>query len=235
MWSTNNGNIISSTTSSIQVNKPGTYTIQSAIAQGCPVIRTDVVTVAMDTFPPVASFTAAPTGVNQIVLHGGDTAASNYNTPFGTSQGLLWNWSGPNGFTATSQNPVNSNVTGAYQLILTEMRNGCTDTVSNVISFVVLSAGTSNVARVNKVAEQSYVLAGTSLSANPRLIVNTKEAMITKVMVHNLAGQAVYTKQEVLRAGQNYIELPVRGRKDKLLIVSLFINNKVAFSGKAIF
>ena len=310
MWSTSDGNITSSTTNSIQVNKPGTYTIQASIAQGCPVIRTDVVTVATDTFPPVASFTTTPTGVNQIMLHGGDTTASNYNTPFGASQGLLWNWSGPNGFIATVQDPINSNTSGTYQLIVTEKRNGCTDTLSNVISFVVLAAGTSlkaetvnnsvllrwnmtdnkrvtafdierssngsafekigsnpnsmysftdndvpsgnivyrikiiavgepsyysNAANVNKAAGQSYVLAGTGLSVNPRLIVNTKETITTKVMVHNLAGQTLYAKQVVLQAGQNNIELPVSGRKDKLHIVSLYFNNRLQFSGKAIF
>jgi hypothetical protein len=254
--------------------------------------------------------------VNQIILHGGDTAASNYNTPFGGSQGLLWNWSGPNSFTATVQNPVTNNVSGTYQLILTEMRNGCTDTVTNLFSFAVLSAPIalkaepvnssvllrwnmtdnghvagfdierssngaafekigsvsvatantnsmysftdtdvpaanivyrikiiavgepsyySNVVRVNKAAGQSYMLAGTSLSANPRLIVNTKEAVTTKVMVCNTAGQTVYAREMVLQVGQNNIELPVSGRKDKLHIVSMFINNRLQFSGKAIF
>lgn len=233
MWSTSNGNITSSSTDSIQVNKPGTYTIQAAIAQGCPAIRTDVVTVVTDTFPPVASFYGSAV-LDQFILHGGDTAASNYNTPFGGSQGLLWNWSGSNGFTSTVQDPIVNNVSGtnSYQLILTEMRNGCTDTATNIISFALLSM--NKAPTVKKAAEQSYVLAN-SLSTNPRLIVNTKETIITKVMVYNSAGQTVYAKQVVLQAGQNNIELPVSGRKDRLYIVSLFINNRLQFSGKVIF
>lgn len=315
-WSTSNGNITSTSTNSIQVNKPGTYTIQASIAQGCPVLRTDVVTVAIDTFPPVASFTASPTGINQIKFHGGDTAASNHNTPFGGSQGLSWNWSGPNVFTATVQDPVTNNVSGTYQLILTEMRNGCADTVTNLISFAILSAPLalkaeqvnnsvllrwnmtddshvtafdierssngltfekigsaivsptntssiysftdndvpaanivyrikiiavgespyySNIVKVNTVVGQSYILAGASYSANPRLIVNTKEVVNTKIMVYNLAGQIVYERQLVLQAGQNNVELPASDRKDKLHVVSLFINNRLQFSGKAIF
>lgn len=233
VWSTSNGNITSTAPDSIQVNKPGTYTIQASIAQGCPVLRTDVVTVAIDTFPPVASFYGSG-DVNQFTLHGGDTTASNYNTPFGGSQGLLWNWSGPNGFTSTVQNPVINNASGtnSYQLILTEMRNGCTDTAINVISLAILSM--NKAPKEKKAAEQSFVLAGTSLSANPRLIVNTKETIVTKIMVYNSVGQTVYAKQVVLQAGKNNIELPVSGRKDGLHIVSLFINNRVQFSGKVI-
>ena len=316
-WSTGNGNITSTSTNSIQVNKPGTYTIQASIAQGCPVIRTDVVTVASDTFAPVASFYISTSAdMKQYILHGGDTAASNYSTPFGGSQGLLWNWSGPNAFIATVQNPVTDSVSGTYQLILTEMRNGCADTVTDLINLAVLStpiqlkaeavnssvilrwkmtdqqhvvtfdierssngspfekigsakasqtnsnsllsftdndvpAGNivyrikiiavgepsyySNVVRVDKASLQSYVLAGTNLSATPRLIVNAKESVTTKVIVYNSAGQTTYAKQIVLQPGQNNIELPASGMKDKLHIVSLFVNNRLQFSGKAIF
>ena len=195
-------------------------------------IRTDVVTVATDTFAPVASFYASSPAVNQLMLHGGDTAASNYNTPFGRSQGLLWNWSGPNAFSSTVQNPVTNNTSGIYQLILTEMRNGCADTVTNTISFAILSMNVAQRERqVN--AAQSIVLAGTN-SATPQLIVTTKETVTTKVMVYNLAGQTVYTKQVVLQAGKNNIELPASGIKGKLHIVSVFINNRLQFSGKAI-
>jgi hypothetical protein len=232
-WSTGNGNITSTSTNNAQVNKAGTYTIQASIAQGCPVIRTDVVTVATDTFAPVASFYVSSPAANQMMLHGGDTAASNYNTPFGGSQGLLWNWSGPNAFTATVQDPVTNTVSGTYQLILTEMRNGCADTVTNTISFVILSTNvTQREKPVN--AAQSIVLAGTN-SATPRLIINTKETVTTKVMVYTSAGQTVYAKQVVLQAGKNNIELPASGMKGKLHIVSVFIDNRLQFSGKAIF
>jgi hypothetical protein len=236
-WSTSDGNITSTAANSIQVNKPGTYTVQSSIAQGCPVTRTDVVIVTIDTFPPVASFYASSIGTTQMVLHGGDTAASNYNTPFGSSQGLLWNWSGPNGFTATVQDPVTNIESGTYQLVLTEMRNGCTDTVTNYISFTVLAANTAlNPERVNnRVNELSCMLAGTVFSAKPRLIVQAKESVTTKIVIYNSAGQTLYAKQVALNAGQNNLELPVSGGKNELHIVALFINNKLQFSGKAIF
>jgi hypothetical protein len=315
-WSTSNGNIVSTSTNSIVVNKPGTYTIQASLAQGCPVLRSDVVTVAIDTFAPVASFySSATANPNQFILHGGDTAASNYNTPFGGSQGFLWNWSGPNGFSATAQDPTINNVSGTYQLILTEKRNGCSDTATNVLSLVVLSSGVvlrsesvnssivlrwnmadkqvsafdiersrdggafekigsvsvpvtnagsrfsftdnevpfgnisyririvsttgssyySNIVKTGKDAGLSCALVGTGLSAIPRLIVNTKEAVSTKVVVFNSAGQTAYAKQMFLPAGQNSIELPAKGMKDKLQIVVVYINNQLKFSGKVVF
>jgi hypothetical protein len=139
-WTTGNGNITSTSANSIQVSKRGTYTVQAAVAQGCPVVRTDVVTVQTDSFPPVASFYVSVTAdLANYVLHGGNTSASNYSTPFGGSQGLLWNWSGPNGFTASVQNPVTDTATGIYQLIVTEQRNGCTDTATQYVSFAVLA------------------------------------------------------------------------------------------------
>lgn len=315
-WSTSNGNITSTSTNSIQVNKAGTYTLQASLAQGCPVLRTDVITVATDTFAPVASFYTTSPAVNQLLLHGGDTTASNYSTPFGGSQGLSWNWNGPNSFTSSVQDPVTSSVSGTYQLIVTETRNGCADTISHDISFALLSTNIvlkaepvnnsiilqwnmkdskrvtafdierssngasfekigsvtvastntntafsftdkdvptsknivyrikiitagepayfSTIASVTKAAGQSCMLAGTNPATNPRLIVNTKETVISTVVVYNSAGQTMYTKQMVLQAGQNNIELPVGGHKDKLHIVSLYINNRLEFSGKAI-
>src|SRR4029079_16130178 len=132
---------------------------------------------------------------------------------------------------ATVQDPVTSNTSGTYQLILTEMRNGCADTVTNTISFAVLSTNTTQREKPVNTA-QSIVLAGTN-SATPRLIVNTKEPVTTKVMVYTSAGQTVYTKQVVLQAGKNNIELPASGLKGKLHIVSVFIENRLQFSGKA--
>jgi hypothetical protein len=309
-WTTSDGNITATTENSITVNKPGTYTVQASRAEGCPVIRTNVITVSLDTFPPVASFTATATGFNQISLRGGDTAASNYVTPFGGSQGLLWNWSGPNGFSSTVQNPVTDNISGDYQLIVTEKRNGCTDTVTNVVSWVVLSSGVvlrseqvnsevvlrwnkpgnnavasfdierskngsgfekigsvsgarftftdhdvpagnityrikinaagepasySNIIRLSRTVLQSYALVDNNLSARPRLIVNVKEAVTTKIIMYNSAGQTTHAKQVMLQAGQNNIELPVSGMNDGFHIVALYINNQLQFSGKVMF
>ena len=69
-------------------------------------------------------------------MYGGDLAASNYATPFGGSQGLFWDWSGPGGFTSAIQNPTNDTTWGTYQLIVTEKRNGCKDTAFKTVSIL---------------------------------------------------------------------------------------------------
>ena len=125
-----------SDSSQININRPGTYIVTASPAVGCPATRKDTIVIPLDTFPPVASIIAgiAP-GFSYLQFYGGDLNASNYSTPFGGSQGLLWNWSGPNGFTSTIQNPTNSTNWGTYQLIVKEKRNGCTDTAKKTLNY----------------------------------------------------------------------------------------------------
>ncbi|MDP4217556.1 MAG: hypothetical protein Q8927_15250 [Bacteroidota bacterium] len=137
-WKTANGDIMGTNSDSSQINidKPGTYILSSSPAQGCAPTRTDTIVVPIDTFPPVASVNITlPNGFTYLQLIGGDVNASNYSTPFGGSQGLLWNWSGPKSFTSTIQNPQTADTAwGTYQLIVTEKRNGCTDTATKTVS-----------------------------------------------------------------------------------------------------
>jgi hypothetical protein len=137
-WTTANGNISGSNSdsSTININKPGTYIVSASPALGCPATRKDTVVIPIDTFPPVASIIAAiGSNYSYLQFYGGDTAASNHITPFGGSKGLLWDWSGPGGFASTIQNPINDTTWGTYQLIVTEKRNGCKDTALKTLSF----------------------------------------------------------------------------------------------------
>jgi hypothetical protein len=137
VWQTANGNISGSNADSSQlnINKPGTYIVNSSPAIGCPATRADTVVIPIDTFPPVASFTVSiGSNFSYLQLNGGDLAASNYMTPFGGSQGLLWNWSGPQSFTSSVQNPITDTAWGTYQLIVTEKRNGCKDTAVQILN-----------------------------------------------------------------------------------------------------
>lgn len=145
-WHTAGGGIIGASTDSSQItiDKPGTYIVSASPAAGCAATRTDTVVIPIDTMRPVASVMITMPVVNAYLqLYGGDTAASDYMTPFGRSQGLLWNWTGPEGFTSTIQNPRTADTAwGTYQLVVTEKRNGCTDTAEAAISlydFTVLS------------------------------------------------------------------------------------------------
>jgi len=237
-WTTSNGNITSTTSNGIQVNKPGSYTLQAAVADGCPVVKTDVVTVAADTFPPVASFyMTSSADLSHYVLHGGSLSASNYSTPFGGSQGLLWNWSGPGGFSATIQTPQADTIKGTYQLIVTEKRNGCTDTAYNVMNLTVLSEQTGSGTTPRRPQDvPSFYLAGNNFTGKVRLVVNTSTADKATVAIYSTLGQVVYSKNIALQKGQNNIELPVSEYGHyKLQVVALYVNNKLRFTQKAIF
>jgi hypothetical protein len=128
-WRTNDGTISGSTSdsSTITVNKPGTYYLSAAITQGCH-LTIDSLVVTEDKNKPVATADVSDMVFpgQQVTLYGGDTTASNYMTSFGRSHGLLWNWKGPIGFTSTQQNPRTGNP-GYYTLEVTEKRNGCVD------------------------------------------------------------------------------------------------------------
>jgi hypothetical protein len=135
-WTTSNGNIIGrSDTSVITINQPGKYYLSTSSSTGCSQSR-DSVIVTSDNYKPVA--TASSIGsinqsfTNTVQLLGGDTSQSNYNTPYGNSQGLLWNWSNSLGFSSTIQNPQTPD-TGWHQLIVTEKRNGCKDTARTYV------------------------------------------------------------------------------------------------------
>ena len=170
-WQTANGDISGANTDSsqININKPGTYIVSASPALGCPATRTDTVIIPIDTFKPKASVNITlPAGFSYLQLYGGDTAASDYMTPFGGSQGLLWNWSGPEGFTSTIQNPRTADTAwGTYQLIVTEKRNGCTDTASATVSladFSVLSV--DDLVVTGQSADQAIMLYWTDLHQN---------------------------------------------------------------------
>lgn len=135
-WSTPNGNIVSGANTGMPVvNQPGQYIVTTTLYEGCYPMS-DTITVLQDLNKPVASVFYAGvltnSNLDSVTLKGGDTAASNYMTPFGGSQGLLWNWSGPNGFTATTQD-AKTNMEGSYTLIVTEKRNGCKDTADDIV------------------------------------------------------------------------------------------------------
>jgi hypothetical protein len=171
-WQTAGGNITGANTDSsqININKPGTYIVSASPAEGCAATRTDTVVIPIDTFPPVATVRIGMVAVNtNLQLYGGDTAASDYQTPFGRSQGLLWSWSGPDGFTSTIQNPqAGDTAWGTYQLIVTEKRNGCTDTASASISMLIFSVlSTDELALTGRYSDQSITLDWSDLSRNP--------------------------------------------------------------------
>jgi hypothetical protein len=130
-WTTSNGNIVGNKDSSIiTVNTAGKYNIVTYASPGCPQ-NTDSVVVGLDSQTPVASVQSI--GIlneafsNTVQLIGGDSVASTFDTPFGGSEGLTYEWSNAKGPLSTEINPVTSD-SGWHQLVVTENRNGCKDT-----------------------------------------------------------------------------------------------------------
>lgn len=233
-WTTTDGTITGSSNNMATVTKGGSYILQAAVAQGCPVTRTDTVTVTADTFPPVASFYATATAdLAHFVLHGGNAGASNYSTPFGGSQGLLWTWSGPRGFSATVQTPISDPVSGSYQLIVTETRNGCTAIASNAVDFSVLAFLNPALPGNRETSETSCHLTNNGFSGVSHLIVNTSSIGKLTLVIHNTTGAPVYSRNVSLQKGQNDILLP-SWQKNRLHVLSLYIDNQLRFTKKAI-
>ncbi|MDI3319958.1 hypothetical protein [Pinibacter soli] len=162
-WTTADGAVINSSNASgsqITLDKPGTYIVSGSPADGCPPTRVDTIVIPLDTFPPVASaYVGIGADLGHVKFFGGDPVASNYPTPFGGSDGLTWSWVGPNGFTSTTQNPVNDTTWGTYQLVVTEKRNGCSATVTqDVIRGMFTVMSTPNILLTGKYANKAVAI-----------------------------------------------------------------------------
>jgi hypothetical protein len=132
-WRTDNGHIVSygNDNAYITTDKPGTYYLTSALSAGC-LTTTDSLVIGLDHYLPVAKATSPVKTMlpnTTVTLSGGDLIASNYATPYGQSSGLSWRWDCISGgvFSSTLQNPQITQP-GSYRLVVTEKRNGCTDT-----------------------------------------------------------------------------------------------------------
>jgi gliding motility-associated-like protein len=137
-WSGPNG--FSSTTSSNTIANPnqnnsGNYTITITNAQGCA--STQVMAVTVYSLPvPVAV---------------GATACVGQNTQLSASGGVGYQWTGPNGYSSTQQNPsftnVQTNLSGIYTVVVTSPNNCTASTTANlnIITLPVPTASTSAV------------------------------------------------------------------------------------------
>jgi len=245
-WQTANGVIsgASSDSSQLNITKPGTYIVSSSPAQGCPATRKDTVVIPIDTFPPVASVVVTLVGgltsTGYLQLYGGNTTASNYATPFGGSQGLLWNWSGPHSFGSTVQNPRTVDTAwGTYQLIVTEKRNGCTAMASQNVTPALFGVLEVKVPGVNGPHDESpsapsFYLAGSQGISNVSLIANLNKPVTGTIVMYNIAGQALARKTVTLGKGANVVQLPATQRRSAQ-VVTLFVQDKLVFSQKLIF
>ena len=137
-WLTQNGSIIGrADTSVITIGKPGVYYLSTSPFTGCST-NIDSVIITGDFYQPVATASANgtinATFTNTCILFGGNASWSNYSTPFGGSQGITYEWSGPNGFSSNLEVAFTPD-TGWHRLIVTEIRNGCKDTAYTYVPY----------------------------------------------------------------------------------------------------
>ncbi|HEX3767573.1 MAG TPA: hypothetical protein VHT72_04315, partial [Puia sp.] len=189
-------------------------------------------------FPPVASvFAGIGSNFSYLQLYGGDVNASNYMTPFGGSHGLLWDWSGPNSFASSIQNPITDTAWGPYQLIVTEKRNGCKDTAVmtlNYFQFATLFGttltldGTMSTDRVmlkwldgNQPNTDYYEIekamsSGTFIAIGK--VVNTSDEHILSMTTFNYADQHPET-------GANFYRIQAVSKKGEVTYSNIYVAN----------
>lgn len=248
-WQTLGGGNISASnadSSQLTITKPGTYIVSASPADGCPATRTDTVVIPIDTFRPKASIAVSLVGnFSYLQFWGGDAVASNYPTPFGGSQGLTWNWSGPNAFTSTIQNPRTADTTnawGTYQLIVTEKRNGCKDTARKAISvydFVALYLGDTTIKHVDGPPTRLSGLQITGLARSGaggvRLIANADADYPATVALYSLSGQALQRSNVQFMKGVSTVEIPaVNVQSGSIQVIAVMVKGQVVYVQKVL-
>jgi len=245
-WQTLGGAKISGSnadSSQLSVTKPGTYIVSASPAIGCAVTRKDTVVIPIDTFRPKASIAVSLVGnFSYLQFWGGNTAASNYSTPFGGSQGLTWAWSGPNSFSSTIQNPRTvdtTNAWGKYQLVVTEKRNGCKDTATqtvSVVDFVVLSLGDTTAKPVEPPVRVSGLqITGLARSGNGdvRLIASADADYPAAVVMYSLSGQALEKRNVQFTKGPSTVEIPaVNAQPGSIQVIAVMVKGQVVYVQK---
>ncbi len=127
-WSTQDGNMVSGTTSPIvTVDAGGTYTLlvtnNSTFCES-----TGSIVVNADTTQPDIAASFANTGILTCTNTSVEIIGSS------TTPNAVFSWIGPNGFSATTST-INVNVAGDYTLTVTDPTNGCVASVTvNVLS-----------------------------------------------------------------------------------------------------
>ena len=126
-----------------KLRNSGTYKV-SITAAGCPSTTSSSVDVIVNQTPN------APTATNNSPVCEGSTL----NLYASTVGGAIYNWTGPNNFVSTSQNPSISNtITGSATYFVTATVKGCTSAPGNTIAVIkqlaTANAGNSQIVCAN--------------------------------------------------------------------------------------
>ena len=178
----------------------GTYTVIVTTAAGCSASTT--VDVIINPLPTPVAGSNAP-----------QCSGSTLNLT--SSGGTSYNWSGPNGFTSTEQNPSITNVTsaasGTYTVIVTDA-NGCSASTSTIVPISSLPTPTAgsdspqcagSTLRLTSSGGTSYSWSGpngfTSNGQNPLINnVTTAASGTYSVTVSNAAGCSASTTVDII-------------------------------------
>ncbi|MBL7883964.1 MAG: gliding motility-associated C-terminal domain-containing protein [Bacteroidia bacterium] len=119
-----------STSQNPTVSSPGTYTltVTDPANPTCPATAQQTVNLAPG--GPVVT-----TGATQLLTCGVTTVGLSGNS---TNTDIVYSWSGPGGFTSTSQNP-NVSEPGVYTLVVTDTTNACSSTATQLVNIDTLA------------------------------------------------------------------------------------------------
>jgi len=141
------------TGASITTNAAGTYSVTVTDSKGCTTSCSATLTVNP---PPVA-----PTAANDGPIVEGNTL----NLTASTIADVTYNWTGPNSFASTNQNPSISNATsaasGSYLVTVTDS-NGCTSAAGSTIGLVTALRITAITAQGNDIQITWLTTGGTT-------------------------------------------------------------------------
>jgi hypothetical protein len=150
-WTGPNGFTASGATAT--ATAAGAYTVTATSSTtGCTTTASTTVT---QNITPPASVTASNSGP----LTCAHTSVTLNVNP--TASGVNYNWTGPNGFTASIANPT-VNTAGTYNLTVTDQTNGCTATAATVVT--QSTTPPANVAIVSSVLSNQLTCANSSIS-----------------------------------------------------------------------
>lgn len=134
LWSTG------ATTQSINVNKAGNYSVRETDNRGCSRLSGITVVTVKSTPLPVT-----PTANNSGITCIGNTLSLSASTIIGAT----YNWTGPNGFTSSLQNPIvsdNATLQMAGTYTVTASVNGCSNTpatTNGIINQATINSNTT--------------------------------------------------------------------------------------------
>lgn len=124
-WFTNNGNIIGSTTAtSIQADKAGTYYLELTLSNGCKFLSPPMVIIQDPTQPLITGLTNVST-----ISCEGSNGSINLTVAGGTAP-FTYSWTGRNGFTASTED-LTAIPSGKYVVSVTDSK-GCQKTSDSI-------------------------------------------------------------------------------------------------------